>query len=293
MLLPRLTAFLLVCNSFADTRLVLLGTGTPNADPERSGPAVAIVVDGASYLVDAGPGVVRRAAAAAAKGIPALSPPSLKRVFLSHLHSDHTLGLPDVMFTPWTLERTEPIHIHGPKGTRALVRNIENAWAEDRKIRLGGGEPSNRTGYRAIAHEIRPGVVYRDERVEISAIAVNHGAWKEAYGYRFATRDRVIVVSGDAAPSPALAEACNGCDILLHEVYSSAGFARRPPEWQRYHSRYHTSSKELADLAGKARPKLLVLYHQLFWGTSEADLIAELQQGYSGKVACGRDLDVF
>jgi ribonuclease BN (tRNA processing enzyme) len=101
------------------------------------------------------------------------------------------------------------------------------------------------------------------------------------------------VVSGDSGPSDALVAACNGCDILVHEVYSTAGLATRPPEWQRYHRIYHTSSAELAALATKARPGLLVLYHQLFWGTADDALVAEVKQSYSGKVVSGRDLDVF
>jgi ribonuclease BN (tRNA processing enzyme) len=158
---------------------------------------------------------------------------------------------------------------------------------------LGGGEPSNKTGYKVIAHEIKPGIVYKDENVTVKAFLVNHGSWREAYGFRFETPDRTIVISGDCRPSPSVIQSCNGCDVLIHEVYSQAGFATRPPEWQRYHSRYHTSSRELAELASKARPGLLVLYHQLYWGTSDDDLLKEVRAGYAGKVVSGSDLDVY
>ena len=87
-------------------RVVILGTGTPNADPERSGPSVAVVVGDEAYLFDAGPGIVRRAAAAKKESIEALDSPNLKRVFLTHLHSDHTLGLPDLIFSPENLRKT-------------------------------------------------------------------------------------------------------------------------------------------------------------------------------------------
>ena len=131
-----------------------LGTGTPNADPERSGPAVAVVVDGNAYLVDAGPGVVRRAAAAArADSLPALAAPRLGVVFLTHLHSDHTLGLPDLMYTPWTLGRTTPLAVYGPPGTRAMVRHLAEAYAADVDVRLHGGEPSNRTGHGGVGRD--------------------------------------------------------------------------------------------------------------------------------------------
>lgn len=274
-------------------QIVLLGTGTPNADPDRSGPSVAIVVNDTPYLVDFGPGVVRRAAAAFQKGIKGLAVKNLNRVFVTHLHSDHTTGYPDLVFTPWVLERTEPLEVYGPKGIKAMTGHILKAYREDIEIRLGGGEPSNKTGYKVIAREIKPGVVYKDENVTVKAFLVNHGSWREAYGFRFETKDRTIVISGDCRPSPSVIQSCSGCDVLIHEVYSEAGFATRPPEWQRYHSRYHTSSRELAELATRAKPGLLVLYHQLFWGTSEDDLLKEVRAGYSGKVVSGRDLDIY
>jgi ribonuclease BN (tRNA processing enzyme) len=275
------------------TQVVLLGTGTPNADPERSGPAVAVVVNDTPYLVDFGPGVVRRAAAAFQKGVKGLKVDRLKTAFLTHLHSDHTLGYSDLIFTPWTLERTEPLQVYGPKGLQAMTDHIVKAYSEDLDIRLHGGEPSNQTGYQVIAHEIRPGVVYQDENVTVKAFLVKHGLWPEAYGYRFETPDKTIVISGDCVPSPSVIENCSGCDVLVHEVYSTAGFAKRPAEWQNYHSKYHTSSRELAEIATRARPKLLVLYHQLYWGTTDADLLKEVLQGYKGRVVSGRDLDIY
>ena len=275
------------------TQIVLLGTGTPNADPDRYGPSIAIVVNNTPYLVDFGPGVVRRAAAAIKKGVSGLAVKNLNRAFVTHLHSDHTAGYPDLILSPWVLERSVPLEVYGPKGIAAMTGHLLKAYQADIDIRLRGGEPSNKTGYKVIAHEIKPGVVYKDGNVTVKAFLVNHGAWAEAYGFRFETPDRVIVVSGDCRPSPSVIENCNGCDVLIHEVYSQAGFATRPPEWQKYHSRYHTSSIELAQLATKARPGLLILYHQLFWGTTEDDLLKEVQTGYGGKVVSGHDLDIF
>ena len=274
----------------SDTRVVVLGTGTPNADPDRSGPAVAVVVGGSAYLVDAGPGIVRRAAAAARGGETALEAPKLARVFLTHLHSDHTLGLPDLVLSPWTLERAAPLAVHGPPGTKAMVEHILAAWKEDVELRLTGGEPSNQTGWRAEAHEVAPGVVYRDSLVTVTAFAVPHGAWPSAYGYRFQTADRTVVISGDTGPSDEVARQCGGCDVLVHEVYSAERFRGRPPAWQRYHARYHTSTTEVAALAAKARPKMLVLYHQLYWGATDEDLVREVQRGWNGLVVSARDL---
>ncbi|GBD31373.1 Ribonuclease Z [bacterium HR33] len=270
------------------TRLILLGTGTPNADPDRSGPALAVVVDSSVYLVDAGPGVVRRAAAAG------LDVKRLNRVFLTHLHSDHTVGLPDLLLTPWVLERADPLEVFGPEGTAEMMRHIELAYREDVRRRIEGLQPQNQTGWRAVVREISPGLVYRDEKVEVTAFLVEHEDWPLAFGYRFDTKDRSIVVSGDARPSESVVQACRGCDILVHEVYSAEAFRRREPEWQRYHAAAHTSAVELAALARRAQPKLLVLTHLLLWGQTPAGLLEEIRQaGYDGAVAVGRDLDVF
>ncbi len=278
----------------AQTKVVVLGTGTPNADPERSGPALAIVVNGESYLVDAGPGVVRRAAAAARDhGIDALTPPKLRRVFITHLHSDHTAGLPDLILTPWVLERTAPLEVFGPPRTKRLADLLTEAYADDIRIRLTGGEPSNKTGYRVIAKDVGAGVVYRDSNVTVSAFKVAHGQWEAAFGYVFQTRDRKIVVSGDTGPTDAVINACDGCDLLVHEVYSARKLATRPPAWQAYHSAYHTSGYQLGDIATRARAKAVVLYHQLYWGDDDTELIREVSTRYAGPVLPGRDLGVY
>jgi len=275
------------------TRVVLLGTGTPNADPRRSGPALAIVVDDRSYIVDAGPGVVRRAAAAAEQGIAALAPSALRTVFLTHLHSDHTVGLPDLIFTPWVLERDVPLELIGPPGSQAMVEHLLAAFEEDVRIRLDGLEPANPDGHRVNVREVREGLVYDDGTVRVTAFPVAHGSWPVALGYRFDTPDRTIVVSGDTRYSDAIVRACDGCDVLVHEVYSEAGFGRRDSVWKKYHASFHTSSSELAELATLARPGLLILYHQLLWGTTPDELVAEVRGGWDGRVVFGEDLQTF
>jgi ribonuclease Z len=117
------------------TQVVMLGTGTPQPDPERAGPSTAVIVNDTAYVVDAGVGVVRRAAAAQQKGIAALAPTKLRVVFLTHLHSDHTLGLPDLIFTPWIMGREEPLELYGPAGTQAMVDGILQAYRIDVKTR--------------------------------------------------------------------------------------------------------------------------------------------------------------
>ena len=282
------------------TQVVLLGTGNPGPTPERSGPATAVVVNGQAYLIDFGAGVVRRAAAAQQKGIAALNPINIRYAFVTHLHSDHTVGYPDLIFTPWVIGRKVPLEVYGPPGLKAMTDHVLAAWSDDINIRNGPIEkdlPEHGTdGYRVNAHEISPGVVYKDGNVTVTAFSVKHGEWgPRAFGYRFQTADRTIVISGDTSPTESVVEQCNGCDTLIHEVYTEAGYAKASPEWQRMRRAYHTSSRQLGELATRARPGLLILYHQSYQFTesTEDDLMREMRAVYRGRVVSGHDLDVF
>jgi ribonuclease BN (tRNA processing enzyme) len=253
---------------------------------------VAVVIDERPYLVDFGPGVVRRAAAACLSGVEGLAVRNLDRAFVTHLHSDHTAGYPDLILTPWVLGRSCPLQVFGPAGTRALTDHILAAYREDIRERIDGAEPANLEGCRVVVREVEPGLVYEDERVKVDAFSANHGTWP-AYSYRFTSADRTVVVSGDTAAHEAMVAEYLGCDVLVHEVYASAGLENRPPEWQRYHTGVHTSARELGRIAAQAQPRLLVLVHQLLWGESEQSLLGEIGENYWGAVVSGQDLDVF
>jgi ribonuclease Z len=221
------------------------------------------VVDGTAYLVDVGPGVVRRAQAAYDQGIAALAPVAIERAFVTHLHSDHTVGLPDLVFTPWVSGRKNTLHVYGPKGIAAMLEHVRAAWREE----------------------------------TVTAVPVRHGAWKHAYGYAFQTPDRRIVISGDTSPSPELAAACGGCDVLIHEVYASITVAPMP-RWPEYRREYHTSPRELGELARQAKPGLLILHHTSQRAPDgglipEQVYLDEIAEVYSGRVAVGRDLAVY
>jgi ribonuclease BN (tRNA processing enzyme) len=278
------------------TKIVFLGTGNPAPTPDRMGPAVAIVVNGTPYLVDAGVGVVRRASAANRAGVKGLEMPNLKTVFLTHLHSDHTIGLPDLISTPWIMGRTAPLAVYGPAGTAAMTTHIFAAWSADNDIRINGLEKGNTTGNKVNAHEIVPGVVYQDSNVKVTAFYVKHGSWTQAFGYRFDTPDRSIVISGDTSPSESIADNCHGCDVLIHEAYTQRGYTESSAAWARYSKSFHTTTIELADLATRARPKTLILYHQMYFGgakDTEAGMLAEIRSRYKGTVVSARDLDVY
>src|SRR5262252_6223422 len=184
------------------TRVVMLGTGTPVPDPERSGPATAIVVDDGAYLIDFGPGVVRRAKNAVLdRHIDALDPGRLKIAFVTHLHSDHTAGYSDLIFTGWTAGRRTPLEVYGPAGLRSMTEHLLHAYRIDIETRTNpeGDQRGSPDGWKVNAHEIKAGVVYRDAKVTVTAFPTKHAL--ESYGYRFETPDRTIVISGDTSPT--------------------------------------------------------------------------------------------
>jgi ribonuclease BN (tRNA processing enzyme) len=278
--------------SRSQTKIVLLGAGTPAIRPELSGPATAIVVNDTPYLVDFGPGVVRRARGAVIeRGLTALEPTGLKVVFATHLHSDHTAGYPDLIFTPWTQGRRDRLEVYGPKGIRAMTEHLLEAYRVDIETRTNadGNQRGFPDGRNVNAHEITAGIVYKDANVTVTAFPTKHAM--ESYGYRFDTADRSIVLSGDTNPTPATIDACHGCDVLIHEVATLEWMATRPATFQAFAAKYHTTTKQLAELANQAKPRLLILNHH---SSSTPDkLMSEMLSFYSGHFVVGRDLDVY
>lgn len=274
------------------TEIILLGTGTPYPDPNSSGPATAVVVGGRVFLFDAGAGVMRKLNAAK---LPLSGP---EAVFITHLHSDHTLGYADLILTSWIMRRARPFPVYGPRGLRRMTNHLLAAFSEDIEIRTSGLEHEVSGGYRVNVHEIQVGVVYEKNGVRVTAIAVQHGTWKHAFGYRIDTPDRSIVISGDARPSETLVKAAQGVDVLIHEVYSAAGLRPedRPggKDWPQYCREFHTSDVELGALAERIQPKLLILDHTIRFGASDDELLGAVRRGgYAGKAVVGKDLDRF
>lgn len=281
------------------TRVVMLGTGTPRPDPSRSGPATAIIVNDTPYLIDFGPGVVRRATAAYENGVTAIGfgGVNIKTVFLTHMHSDHTVGYPDLIFTPWVMGRQEPLTVYGPNGIKAMTEHVLKAWQIDIDGRTNGINQRDVTGYKVEAHEITPGVVYRDRNVTVTAFPVRHEEMVDSFGFRFDAPDRCIVISGDTAPNPTLIEHSRGCDVLIHEAYSEASHQQVSPRSQEFRRCHHTSAIELAAIANEVKPGLLVIYHRSNAGGRSIDpedvLLDEIRATYKGRVVMGHDLDIF
>lgn len=275
-------------NRPAPVQVVFLGTGTPAPDPERQGPATMVVVDGKPYIVDAGTGVVRQTQAAYRAGI-SVRPAQLDIAFITHLHSDHTLGLADLILTPWVMRRTVPLELYGPEGTKAMAEDLLLAYRQDIHIRLTGGEGANATGYKVHAHDIQPGVIYQDDRVKVTAFKVEHGTWSESLGYRFDAEGKSIVFSGDTRPTESVVQACQGCDVLVHEAYTGDS----KDAWMMYMRKFHTSATELGEIASRAKPKLLVVIHAGYLAdSSEADMLADIRKAFKGEVKLAHDLDV-
>lgn len=272
------------------TIVVTLGTGAPRPSPEAMGPATAIVVAQRVFLVDAGTGVERRLAAAR------LPVTGVTALFITHLHSDHVLGLADLIFTSWVVGRSRPFPASGPAGLQRLTEHLYAAFEEDIRIRTEGLERESAAGYRIAVHEIGPGVVYDSGGVKVTAFLVPHGAWKQAFGYRFDTPDRSIVVSGDTRPSEELVRMASGVDVLVHEVQPSDSTAppgsRTAAEWAAYVRAYHTTALQLGELAARARPKLLVVSHD-GRRVPRAQILADIRRGWAGPVVLAEDLQRF
>ncbi|MBX7136174.1 MAG: MBL fold metallo-hydrolase [Fimbriimonadaceae bacterium] len=277
------------------TQVIMLGTGSPVADPKRNGPSLAIVSNGTAYMVDAGVNCVRQADAAFHDGIAALQPVKITTLFLTHLHTDHTLGYPDLILTPWDMGRTASLNVYGPQGTKTMTANLLEAWTIDISVRTSGLEGTSSKGYKPIVREFKAGEIFRDKNITVTAFKVLHGSFPNSFGFKFRAKDRTIVVSGDTRPCPELIKQAKGADILVHEVYSLGHYQRSSPTFQKYLQSFHTSSTQLANIAKQVKPKLLVLTHKLgYFGQPPTEFVDEIRSGgYEGEVVSANDLDRF
>ena len=277
----------------ASTSLIVLGSGTPNPDPDRYGSAYAVVVNDQAYLVDFGPGVVRRISAMSPSWggeFPQLELQNINHAFLTHIHSDHSGGLSDLILTPWVMGRDSELNLYGPKGLKDMAQNITDAYSLDINYRLDGTQPANSKGFISIVKEIDVGSIYKDKNIEVVAFRNSHGDLYESYGYLFITEDKKILFSGDTAVSSSLKKHAKDLDILVHEVYSSEGFKSKTDDWKIYHQAHHTSSIDLGILANELNPVKLVASHILFWGASDESVIKDIELNFKGEVILASDL---
>ncbi len=287
-------------------KLVLLGTGTPNAEPWASFPAYAVIHSGNVFLFDCGAGIVRACTSMFYKGVNELKPQNLTHLFLTHMHSDHTAGLAELILIPWVLERSDPLHVYGPAGVSEMAEHLLAAYRIDTDYRNDGPQPSNPTGHHVLPQIVTEGTVYNKNSVRIEAMRGSHGEL-ESYAYRIEADGKRIVISGDTAPLESMKTFAEDADILVHEAEYAAGLQERSEGWQKYHQSIHTMSYDLAEIINGARPALTITTHRIlhlnYYGESpvsmeevrrrEDALLAEIQSRTSLPVKNGYDQNIY
>jgi ribonuclease Z len=281
-----------------EIRVTLLGTGTPT--PRLSSFSASTLVEAGSekLLFDLGRGSTMRLYQ---KRIPL---GSINAHFISHLHSDHTVGLPDLWLTGWLPTpfglRKTPMVVFGPAGTVAMTENLTRAYAEDIRIRTAD-EHLDPKGIAFAATDIKPGIVYDKNGVKVTAIEVNHGELiRPAYGYMIEFDGKKVVLSGDTKYDERIAAAAKDADLLIHEVAVIEPALLDDPKFSyRYIQNHHTSPEEAGRIFSQAKPKLAVYSHIVFATVKpvpdvpEEVLVQRTRTAYSGPLLVGRDLMSF
>ena len=264
---------------------ILLGTGYPRPDANHAGPSTAIVAGDKWFVVDAGRGVVMRIAGTD------LQYSKLQAVFLTHFHSDHTAGLPDLFNTSWQFGRkTRPLELYGPRGGSRLANAMLEFFHDDIHYRRDLLEKHPAAGATIKTHDVREGVVYDDGEVRVTAFLVDHRPVEPAFGYRFDSGGRSIVVSGDTRPTPNLVKFAKGADVLILEAYLPEHFLKvDTPEVAARLMHYHTSAEEAGEIAAKAGVKTLVLTHLIPSGAAET-FRERAAKAFKGTIVVGNDL---
>jgi ribonuclease Z len=280
-----------------DFRVTLLGTGVPTPRADRFGPSTLIEAGSRKLLIDAGRGTTIRLNQI---GVPM---GEIDALLLTHYHSDHTSGIPDLWLTGWLqshfARRTTPFHVIGPTGARTLMSGLEMAYRRDIEIRIAD-EQLPPEGVAVIVEEFdQDGVVFDQDGVRVLAFEVDHGAAiTPAYGYRVEYDGRVAVISGDTRYNENVIRYGEGADLLIHEVAIVRPELMSVPFIQRIMA-HHTTAREAGMVFSRTRPKLAAFTHLVFLASetvppaSVADVVAEARQSYSGPLEVGEDLMSF
>ena len=268
-------------------RVTLLGTASgPRVHPALAGISTLVEAGGERFLFDAGRGVMQRLVQA---GFPVNA---VTKLFLTHLHSDHVVDVPDLMLTPWSAqpERKVPLEVWGPDGTRDMMRHLEKAFAFDIHVRRDVDESFAPEGIRVVARDIREGKVYEKNGVTITAFLVIHGLVKPSYGYRVDYAGRSVALSGDTSPSDNLVAFCKGVDVLIHEAIDLDVLRRLVADPQRMEAivSRHTTPEQAARIFSAVSTRLAVFSHS----PGTAGIVEQTKRSYAGRVEMGRDLMV-
>lgn len=270
-------------------RVTLLGTGNPRPSLDRFGPATLVEAGDLRVLVDAGRGVTERLFQI--DGGPLLR--GTVTVLLTHLHSDHVVGLSDLWLTGWLFGRRVPLEVVGPAGTSEMTAHLQRAFAFDVGMRTSD-EGLGADGARIEARDVSSGVVLRRDGLVVTAFGVEHGPVRPAFGYRFDFDGRSSVVSGDTTAIEAMVEHARGADVLIHEVLSPEVERRRAAmidekAIERVVAR-HATPEACGRLFAKIKPRLAVYSHIVPSVTTAADLVAPTRRFYDGPLEVGHDL---
>ena len=266
---------------------ILIGTGYPRPDANRAGPCTVVVAGDEWFVVDAGRGATLRIAGTK------LEYERMRAVFVTHLHSDHTAGLPDLFDTSWQFGRkARPFELYGPAGIDRLAHGMLEFFDYDIHIRRDLVEKHPAAGATISVHPVREGVVFEDANVRVTAFVVDHAPVEPAFGYRFESQGKAIVISGDTRPTPNLVKFAKGADVLILEAYLPEHFLRvdTPAVAKRLMS-YHTSAEEAGAIAAQAGVKTLALTH-LIPGDADEVFRERAGKAFKGILIVGRDLQV-
>ena len=282
-LVPLIVLFLSLCmlanistaTGSDEMRVTLLGTGTPFPNAERFGSAILVEMAGKKLLFDCGRGVVIRLAQAR------VNPKDIDDLFLTHLHSDHVVGIPDLWLSGWFLGRSKPLPIWGPPGTRSMTEHLVQAFGFDISIRQAAPDPLPAKGVEIDAKEIEQGEIYNDGSARVSAFLVDHGPVKPAFGYRIDSAGHSVVISGDTKFCQNLVDFARDADCLIHAAWSAGWKNPLPPS-----KRSIASAEDAGRVFAMVKPKLGVVYHY----KDEGGLGDAVRKEFKGPFVIARDL---
>ena len=290
-----MTAGICAAQEKKSIRVILLGTkGGPRVGASgRSNPSALLLINDVPYVVDCGYGSSRQLLAA---GVPLNR---LRYIFITHHHSDHNLEYGPLFYNAWVTGLPARIDAYGPPGLKKMTEDFFSYMKLDIDVRI---EDEGRSDPRKLvfAHDIKKaGMVLQNNDVKVSACEVRHPMVKQAYAYRFDAKDRSVVISGDTAYAPELAEFAKGADVLVHEVLYLPGIEKlvgRLPNAKRLREHLlaaHTLPEDVGRIAAQAGVKTLVLTH-FVPGDDPAITDEQWTEGvrkhFHGRIIVGKDL---